>query len=121
MLRLSFDSSPAAAPLWIVGGPVPPGDVVYFHSIDHVTAICIGPWMSKWQKLWFELDDVDTFFFQLVTSTTSHLSFMFMSAETFIDFLKDTLQLWFVLEKRLKRIDMEQTSVLGRMKAIFFL
>lgn len=46
---------------------------------------------------------------------------MFMSAETLIDFLKDTLQPWFVLEKRLKRIDMEQTSVLGRMKAIFLL
>lgn len=66
--------------------------------------------MSKWQKLWLELDDVDTFFFQLVTSTTSLLSFMFMSAETHTDFLKDTLRL-FVLEKRLKRIDMEQTGV----------
>lgn len=77
--------------------------MVYFHSIDNVTAVCIGPWMSKWQKPWLELDDV--------TSTTSDLSFMFLSAETHTDFLKDTLQLWFVLEKRLKRIDMEPTSV----------
>lgn len=75
MLQLSFDSSPAASPLWIVGAAVPPGYVVYFHSIGNVMTICIGLWMSEWQKLWLELDDDDTFFFH-------HLTFIIMSTET---------------------------------------